>query len=121
MKFIKRNKWVLSCILTVVIFLSVLGLNVNYNLPDREFTITVGTIAEASGTVDYVCDGTDDNIQLQGALDALPANGGSIKILPAAVRIIPIEDLFSPNCNGIHSVKANFLIINFFSLIMYTF
>lgn len=41
---------------------------------------TVGTV-EASGTVDYVCDGINDNVQLQGALDALPANGGEIDIL----------------------------------------
>jgi hypothetical protein len=43
--------------------------------------IRIGDSAAASGTVDYTCDGTDDNIQFQGALDALPANGGEIQIL----------------------------------------
>jgi hypothetical protein len=31
---------------------------------------------------DYICDGTDDNIQIQAALDALPAVGGIVYLSP---------------------------------------
>ncbi len=42
--------------------------------------ILIGT-AEASETVDYLCDGADDHVQFQAALDALPAGGGEIRFL----------------------------------------
>src|SRR3990172_3349526 len=29
---------------------------------------------------DYVCDGTDDHVQLQAALDALPSTGGHVQL-----------------------------------------
>lgn len=38
-------------------------------------------IAEASTVADYVCDGTDDNIQFQAALNALPSTGGVLNIV----------------------------------------
>lgn len=80
--FIKRHGWFLSTLLTVVTLLAVVGVQFNFTPNSvQKFELVVGTVAEASGTVDYICDGTDDNIQLQGALDALPANGGQIRIL----------------------------------------
>ncbi len=42
--------------------------------------LRIGTV-EAAGTVDYTVDGTDDNVQFQAALDALPATGGRIQAL----------------------------------------
>jgi hypothetical protein len=86
--FIKKHKWFLSGI-AVIAVVSMLGVNISLQKSDNspisvgmgQITITVGTVADASAIVDYVCDGTDDNIQLQGALDALPANGGAIQIL----------------------------------------
>ncbi len=37
--------------------------------------------AKDKTNADYVCDGTDDHIQIQAALDALPAQGGSVLLL----------------------------------------
>ena len=41
--------------------------------------LRVGTV-EAAGTADYVCDGVDDDVQIQAALNALPS-GGKLVIL----------------------------------------
>lgn len=45
--------------------------------------ITLGSIAEAAGSVDYTFDGTDDDVQFQAALDALPATGGRLVVVSA--------------------------------------
>jgi hypothetical protein len=85
---IKRRKWLFSGILTLTILLSVLSLQVkvipetgNQTIGQGHLIITIGDSTYASGTVDYVCDGTDDDIQFQGALDALPATGGELQVL----------------------------------------
>lgn len=47
-----------------------------------EITLTIGVEkVYAAGTPDYTCDGVDDNVQLQQALDALPSGGGKLVIL----------------------------------------
>jgi parallel beta-helix repeat protein len=87
--FIKRHRWLISSLLTAIIVVSVLGVQLDIVPKDNgspiigqgQVVLRIGTKAEASGTVDYVCDGVDDDIQFQGALDALPANGGTIEIL----------------------------------------
>lgn len=43
--------------------------------------LVVGTEAYAAGTADYTCDGVNDDVQIQAALDALPAGGGQLIIL----------------------------------------
>jgi hypothetical protein len=43
-----------------------------------EKVITLGYIAEAAGSVDYTYDGTNDNVQFQAALNALPVTGGRL-------------------------------------------
>lgn len=84
--FIKRRKWAISLIAAIAV-IGTLGLQFDVVPKDSTQTIGQGTVvlkigtAEASQIVDYTCDGTDDNIQFQGALDALPANGGTIEIL----------------------------------------
>lgn len=42
--------------------------------------VTLGTV-EAAGTVDYVLDGTADNVQFQLALNALPLTGGILNMV----------------------------------------
>lgn len=42
---------------------------------------TIGTVAYAAGTADYVCDGVADDVQFQAALDALPIAGGKLVVL----------------------------------------
>ena len=55
--------------------------------------------AKDKTNADYVCDGTDDHVQIQAALDALPAQGGSVLLLAGnylAERIeIPSNTIFS--------------------------
>lgn len=44
-----------------------------------DMVTTIGMAGEAyAATPDYICDGTDDNVQVQLALDSLPATGGKI-------------------------------------------
>ncbi len=47
-------------------------------------TFTIGTDVYAAGVADYTCDGTDDDVQFQAALDALPAGGGQLVVLTGA-------------------------------------
>ena len=85
--FIKKHKLFVSTLFTLTVITAILGVQFDFVPKGQGYTIGQGSIvlrigtAEASGTVDYVCDGTDDDIQFQGALDALPANGGTIEIL----------------------------------------
>lgn len=43
--------------------------------------------AYGKALADYVCDGTDDDIQIQAALDALPATGGEVKLLDGTYNV----------------------------------
>ncbi len=43
-------------------------------------TLTIGTIYAAE-SADYTTDGTDDDVQFQAAIEALPSSGGKIRIL----------------------------------------
>ena len=45
-----------------------------------QYHITIGTPVSAT-TADYTCDGIDDDVQFQAALDALPASGGQLLVL----------------------------------------
>ena len=64
----------------------ILGILIGLLLPQSQVSqignriLTVGTV-EAAVPVDYVCDGVDDQVQVQAALDALPTVGGRIIIL----------------------------------------
>lgn len=47
--------------------------------PIQKSLLTVGVTGTAyAATPDYLVDGTDDNVQVQAALDALPATGGQV-------------------------------------------
>ncbi len=47
----------------------------------KKVILSVGMAGEAyAATPDYICDGTDDNVQIQLAIDALPATGGKVII-----------------------------------------
>lgn len=54
--------------------------NDSYGLKDI-FTIGYAGIAYAAGTPDYTCNGVNDDIEYQQAINALPASGGQISIL----------------------------------------
>lgn len=43
--------------------------------------------AKAKAQADYVCDGTLDNVEIQTAVDALPATGGEIKFLSGSYQL----------------------------------
>jgi hypothetical protein len=46
-----------------------------------EKVITLGSVVDAAGSVDYTFDGVADDVQLQAALNALPATGGRLVIV----------------------------------------
>jgi hypothetical protein len=76
---------VFSVFVAIVLILSSIQLEVptddaNDSLISNFPILRIGTV-EAAGTVDYTVDGTDDNVQFQAALDALPATGGRIQAL----------------------------------------
>lgn len=68
----------------IALFVAILIAGLNFNVQptsNNDYTLTIGTPAMAAGTLDYTCDGIDDHVQLQAALDALPAGGGKLVIL----------------------------------------
>lgn len=49
--------------------------------PPRSSTIVIAasnSLTKSKAQVDYVCDGTDDNVEIQAAIDKLPATSGNI-------------------------------------------
>ena len=84
----KRKKWLLVNAVLIGVLVSALGIQIT-NTSDtldrfievgvgNEKVITLGHTAFAAGSVDYTYDGTDDDVQFQAALDALPATGGRL-------------------------------------------
>jgi len=58
--------------------------NPSWSTATRSATFVIAasdSAAKSKQQADYVCDGTDDNVEIQAAIDALPANGGSILLL----------------------------------------
>ena len=51
----------------------------------HQLVLTIGT-AEAATTPDYTCDGTDDDVQWQAAVTALPSAGGTLEVLGGLYR-----------------------------------
>ncbi|MBA7580053.1 hypothetical protein ES708_21939 [subsurface metagenome] len=43
--------------------------------------------AKSKAQADYVCDGTNDHVEIQAALDALPATGGEVRLLEGTYNI----------------------------------
>jgi parallel beta-helix repeat protein len=43
--------------------------------------------SDSPDAADYKCDGTSDDVQIQAAIDALPANGGEVVLLPGTYNI----------------------------------
>ena len=91
---IVRRMWkplVLGLLVALVVTLSPLGIQFNsppqdvgspsFEIGQHQFVLTIGTDVLAAGVADYTCDGVDDNIQFQLALDALPAGGGKLVAL----------------------------------------
>jgi len=91
--WLKRKKGILASAVLIAVMLSLLGVRiVDRDSPDlgqvqfgvgNEKVITLGYEALAAGSLDYTFDGVDDDVQLQAALDALPATGGRLVIVSA--------------------------------------
>lgn len=63
-----------------------------------EATLTVAAsdaIARVRAKADYICDGTDDDIQIQTAIDALPAAGGLVTLSEGNFVVGSVIDLVS--------------------------
>lgn len=76
----------IALLFIVVLSISILGLyskEVTFKTSQSPATYYIGSLLTpipAYASVDYQCDGVDDNVQLQLALDALPTEGGKIVI-----------------------------------------
>jgi len=91
--WLKRKKGILASAVLIAVMLSLLGVRIaDRDSPDlgqvqfgvgNEKIITLGYEALAAGSLDYTFDGVDDDVQLQAALDALPATGGRLVIVSA--------------------------------------
>lgn len=89
-KWLKRKKWLLVSVVLVGMLASLLGIQVvdrGDMAPgqvgigigwDAQKVITLGHVAYAAGSIDYTYNGTDDDVQFQAALDALPVTGGRL-------------------------------------------
>ena len=53
----------------------------------REATIVVAASDSETPSADYVCDGTADEVEIQAALDDLPAGGGKVLLLEGTYNI----------------------------------
>lgn len=53
----------------------------------REATLTVCASDSREKYADYRCNGTNDNVEIQAALDALPATGGEVVLLDGTYNI----------------------------------
>jgi len=86
--WVKRKKWLVVNTVLAGLLVSLLGIQLvdRSDVIDRsvkigvgnEKVITLGSVAYAAGSVDYAYDGTDDDVQFQAALDALPVTGGRL-------------------------------------------
>lgn len=75
--------WLLSVVLMTIILTLTVSIDIPVGNSGRPATFYIGSTLTpwpASASVDYQCDGVDDHIQIQQALDALPVNGGKIVI-----------------------------------------
>ncbi len=58
--------------------------------PGRTATVVVAAVdssLQARAQADFVCDGVNDHIEIQAALNALPATGGEVKLLEGTYNI----------------------------------
>ncbi len=89
---IRKRFWVIAGVtLLLVVALMLFGVRVDWKRGTGDGMTTIGNIewdvsftigtAEAAGLADYTCDGVNDNVEFQSALDALPAGGGKLSIL----------------------------------------
>lgn len=71
-------------VLLIAVFLGLLTwfLMPEVSVSPKDNTIDIGFATAEAGILeyDYVCDGIDDDVQVQQALDALPADGGCLRL-----------------------------------------
>lgn len=70
--------------------------------------------AKSKAGADYVCDGTADEVQIQAAIDALPAGGGKVVLLEgtyylaASITIVTDDDNVTlEGCNALLIMKSS--------------
>jgi parallel beta-helix repeat protein len=87
-------------------------------LMSRSNIVTVGA-STWTGTADYLCDGTDDHVEIQAAIDLVKARGGVVQLTEGTFNITAgislysnvslsgqgAKTIISKNCND-HGIKA---------------
>jgi hypothetical protein len=85
-----RNRIIYGLIIAVLLTVALWSPAVHdfANKPSFAKPILVGLIGTVEAvTADYICDGTDDQAQLQAALNALPASGGELVLLAGTYSV----------------------------------
>lgn len=80
LNMLAKRKGIFCVALVVLLVALMLPISIDTQ-PGGVVTITIGHIAHAAGVADYTCDGTDDDVQIQAAMNALPAGGGRLVLL----------------------------------------
>ena len=87
-----------SSVSPAILLPSVLGSD-NYNVYSRDLfggmpkshatkVVAASDTPNATSRADYECDGTADNVEIQAALDALPAGGGTVVLLEGTYNLV---------------------------------
>lgn len=63
----------------------------------REATLVVAASDSLTKSADYRCDGTADEVQIQAAIDALPASGGRVLLLDGTFNIAQSTNVNIPS------------------------
>jgi parallel beta-helix repeat protein len=90
---------ILTTGLIIAILVSLLGcgdsqLRVNDSATPRTATIVVAasdSSAAGKAQADYVCDGSDDQVEIQAAIDALPSTGGIIQLSEGTFNLASVD------------------------------
>lgn len=86
MSIIKRFKWQALLVTILVIVLLISGIQLQYihnqqSIVRDKIIIGTSSVQATSTNPDYVTDGVNDNVEIQNALNALPAGGGELQFL----------------------------------------
>lgn len=86
------------------------GANPSWGNVTRSATFVVGasnSSTKSKQEADYVCDGTDDQVEIQAAIDSLPASGGSILFLEGTFVLDAPNDFYISGSKYALNVHGN--------------
>ncbi len=91
------------------------GADPSWSTVTRSATFVVAASDSAASSkkqADYVCDGVDDQVEIQAAIDALPANGGKVLLLEGTFILDAPNDFYVAGSKYSINVNKNNLQIS---------